>query len=398
MTNLKNSSKHYDVNQQQEGSGLAATTKDVGGSGVPGRSKTEKRADFEQDYPIKLQTAKALAAAGLYVRINVSLSEPDLLPNWSGKLGDLTDVDILGISYNLDFQPDIVCISCKSGSGKGLSPIRESFHLAGVMQYLGARRGHVVLTRKRIAPHMLNLAERLSIGLMDEPEWQAWCKQIAGHRPPPVIFEESVNSRLLARVGKWTEPRELLAYLRSGFWYYRDFRNIQNLIAHLKKTSKILHPNPLGHFVVRDSVCLLYLSLLELCAFIRRTGIARLQESVPPYLFGGAATYKSRRELLIRVEQILRKYSVIEATASLPSLDPPYSKDLMELTLRLVSRPLAAIEVPRYLLWRVSESAAEVAEAPKPLMPDCDEFTVKFASDVMNFVINASGLDAAFTF
>jgi len=153
---------------------------------------------------------------------------------------------------------------------------------------------------------MVGLAHQLNIGLFDRQEWESWCKRMTNTHPVPRQCEEELNGVIVTKLDKWTDLKPLLAYLRAEFWYYRDFRNIQNLIAVTKLVSSKFGASPVGQFTFCDTLSVFSLSVLQLCRFVVTTGLLRLKETVPPYLFGGTATYKSRRELLKKVEDLLR--------------------------------------------------------------------------------------------
>lgn len=348
-----------------------------------------------QDYLLKLGSARALSATGHYVRLDVALSAPPVSAAWKGKLTDITDVDVLGASYDIDFHMNLVCITCKSGKSTSLSPIRECFTLAGVMKYLGATRGHAVFAAKKVEPHMATLAAQLDVGLMDHHEWSTWSQQLTDQSPFPVIFEDKIYLDVRDRLSKWSEIRDLLAYLRNDFWFYRDFRNVQISIAMLKRVKNHLRDSPLSHFIFRDASAMFSLALMDLCRFIRQTGVKRLNDALPPYLFGGTATYRSRQDLLTKVEELLRRHGVLEKTLSLPALDPPYLKSLLELTLRLVSKPQFASQIPCYLMWRASESAGDVVGVSQSRVPTFHPVVEKLALDALHFVSDAADLTPA---
>src|SRR5260370_8555437 len=92
----------------------------------------------------------------------------------------------------MDFHPDIVCVSCKAGSSKGLSPIKETLMMAGVMQYLRAERGYAVFSDRKIDSHMYGLAQQLNIALFSLEEWRMWKIRQVGNRVLPAHFNPDV--------------------------------------------------------------------------------------------------------------------------------------------------------------------------------------------------------------
>jgi hypothetical protein len=362
---------------------------------VKGRAPLSQRS--EKDLFLKLGTAQTFASVGYFVRLNVSLSEPPLLSNWSGRFLDVTDVDVLALKHTIDFDTDIVCVSAKSGASKSLSPIRESFTLAGVMQYFGADRGYALFSERKIDAHMVSLAEQLNVALYDDAEWKHWKVRNAGTHAIPAQFDEKVDATLFDSLEKWSDMRPLFAYIRNEFWYYRDFRNIQNLIGITRKLAIKFSANPLGRFVFCDILSLFVISILQLCRFVSITGVNRIAESVPPYLFGGTSNYKSRRDLLKKIEDLLRSRALLGSEQAMPSLNPSYISDLVELVFRFCQKPGAAIRVPQYLSAEAGRAASQINSSAASSRSESDDSILeKFASDAAILFVRATGLSTDF--
>jgi hypothetical protein len=347
------------------------------------------------DRPLKLAAAQAMSSAGFYVRTNVRLSEPRNAPTREGKwVSDITDVDVMGIVHTVDLRADISCMTCKGGTN--VSVLHETFALAGVMRYLHAQRGYGVFARKTTEPHMVALAEQLDILVMEGQEWTHWLRRIGGTYPVPRIFEDHIEAAITEQLGRRTDLAELLSFLGTEFWYFRDYRNIQNLIGKLRRVAERMKALPLTAFLLLDACSQFALALLQLCKHANASGVLRLAETVPPYLFGGVSTYRNRRDLLRRVEEFMRKKEVLDAGQSLPSLDPAYTPELIELVLRFCSKPAAACRVPQYLSFRSGEAAAHVAgETSVRASHGESDLTEKLAFDLLDFIGKAARIDPA---
>jgi hypothetical protein len=354
----------------------------------------ERIVDSEKDYLLKLETAQALCSAGYFVRINVALSEQSISSRGGQKLTDITDVDVFGVSFATDFHADTVCVSCKAGSSKGLSPIKETLMMAGVMKYLNAERGYAVFSDRRIDPHMYSLAQQLNIALYSLEEWKLWKQRQVGTRPTPALFLPDVYVAIKEIVCKRNDLEGLWRYTRGEYWYYRDFRNIQNLVGVTRKFAKALSSTPAGRFAFLDVLCLFSVSVLQLCEYVTFTGASRLNETISPYLFGGISVYKSRRELLRRVEEMLRERDVLGRDQQFPSLDPPYVQDLAEVVARYVQKPVDAARVPQYLNFQMGIAASEAAGRLLVKGDSAESSTTqKFAFDLASILARAAGVD-----
>ena len=373
MTNSKNSSNPRATSRR----------------GPKGEKAASRSTDL--DRPLKLGCAQSLASAGIYVRMNVVLSEPCENTRGGRWVADITDVDVLGISHSLDLSADISCVSCKAGTR--VAVLHEAFALAGVMKYLRARRGYGVFAQKAIESHMIALGQQLDIALMDQGEWQSWCRRVSGPFSVPRMFEDVIDATLSARLAQRTDLETLLRYLRTEFWYYRDYRNVKTLIVQLRHSADCLTSSPLSQFVLLDAAGLFAVALLQMCEYVNTSGLSRLADAAPPYLFGGVATYRNRKELLRKVEGLLRAKNLIDTDQGMPPLDPPYLSSLLDIVLRWCSKPSAAARVPQYLSVRAGFAAAAATGSTQLSQAHGEsDLTEKLALDVIEFLGGAARL------
>jgi hypothetical protein len=306
---------------------------------------------MDLDHPLKLMLASALAASGHYTRINVLLSATS-----SRGLADVTDIDVLAIRYDLMFRRDAIALSCKSGASKGLSPAREAFYLRGVLDYVDAREGVVAFLHRPLAPHLRDLGQRLGILMLTGDEVAQWCQQLTNGIELPGYFTESGYAEYLKSWDR-LNSNELADYLRTDYWFHFDFRNLQNIIVHLRKVSARLTGKETWQSVIAwDIAAHLCLTVLDLCRQVRMLDLSSITETTAAYLFGGAPSLKARRDLYGRVQQLLASTGVAGSGGnSLPPLEPIYSKALSELAIRFIERPHAATLIPTIIqdnLWR----------------------------------------------
>jgi hypothetical protein len=379
-SNSKRSDEKSDQRQNKTPPAAAGRAK---GSRIRSQRIQSKKDD---DLPVKLQVASALSTSGHYARINVVLSAIS-----SRGLADVTDVDVLGIRYDFTFSPTTIAVSCKSGESKSLSPAREIFYLRGVLDYLRAGNGVVAFARKPVPPHLRDLGRRLDVLVLSGNEVEAWCNSLRNGLPNYGYFQDSAYNEYL---GCWacTENRGLSEYLRTNFWFNFDFRNLQNVIIHLRKLSLPLTGQDAWHtLVVLDTAALFCLTVFDLCRQISLLGISAVSEITAAYLFGGSPSFKSRRDLYARVHDLLASTGVLSPGGpSLPPLEPPYTHDLAELALRFIDRPHAAVMIPEILqdaFWRrLGASGAQPLDNKNFLAAE------KLTQDLLDFLKGAGGL------
>jgi len=349
------------------------------------KSSLKRAAAKDLDLPLKLQVASALAASGYSSRINVLLSATS-----SRGLADVTDVDVLAIRYDLMFKRDVVAVTCKAGASKTLSPAREAFYLRGVLDYVEAGEGVAAFYQKPIAPHLRDLGQRLGILMLSGDEIERWCQHLTNGLPDPGYFRESAYEtyrKSWERLGK----EGLASYLNSDYWFHFDFRNLQNLIVHLRKVSSKLDGKEEWHGVIAwDTASHLCLTIFDLCRQVRMLGLESISDTTAAYLFGGAASLKARRDLYSRVQQLLASTGVAgQGGATLPPLEPMYSQGLAELALRFIERPHSAILIPMIIqdnFWRLLGAEGLPGRDDKNFLA-----AEKLTQDLLNFIKSATG-------
>lgn len=343
-----------------------------------------QRAKQDQDLPAKLRIAPALATNGYYVRINVALSATH-----ARGLADVTDIDVLGMRYDITFTPSTIAVSCKSGEAKGTSPAKEIFYLRGVLDYIHATTGVVAFTKKPVPPHLRDLGRRLDILVLSRNEVAEWCDSLVNGLPSLGYFQPSAYEQFLQ---SWTRTDSGLSdYLRTDYWFHLDFRNLQNILVHLKKLApKLTGQQPWHTLVLLDTAVHFCLTFFDLCRQIRLLGQATVTETTAAYLFGGAPTFKARRDLYTKVQQLLSSTGILAPSGpSLPPLEPPYSAALAELAIRCIARPQAATLIPMILqdtFWRaLGATGAPPREDTNFLAAE------KLTQDLLDFLKLATG-------
>lgn len=351
------------------------------------RNKPKRQVSKDLDLGLKLRVASALATSGYYSRINVLLSATS-----SRGLADVTDIDVLAIRYDLMFKRDVVAISCKAGTSKTLSPAREAFYLRGVLDYVEAGEGVAAFSQKPIASHLRDLGQRLGVLMISGEEIERWCQHLTNGLTDPGYFrEQSYDDYQIAweRFGN----DGLASYLNTDYWFHFDFRNLQNLVVHLRKNaSRFDGAREWQGVVAWDIAAHLCLTLFDLCRQVRMLGLGSITDTTGAYLFGGAASLKARRDLYGKVQQLLASTGVAgQGGVSLPPLEPAYSPALAELALRFIERPHAAILIPTIIqdnFWRLLGSGGLPVRDDKNFLA-----AEKLTQDLLDFVRTATGAD-----
>ena len=331
---------------------------------------------------MKLRVASALAASGYYCNINVKLSATA-----ESGLADVTDADVLAIAHDVTFTPRIIAVTCKSGQKVGVA--KEIFYLRGVLEYLRADEG-IALFAVPIPQHLRDLGRALDVLVLGGSESESWHEGVTVGVPETGYFD-GIRYDKLKKSLKVVEISSLNEWLTTDFWFFRDFRNFSRGVGRLRAVIAKLTGKSSWHEVAFLNVAAhLSLTMLDLCRDVRMLGVERVTDTTAAYLFGGISSYRGRKELYTRVQQVLAKTGVLEKEGlTLPPLEPSYATMLAELAIRYVDRPAAAIHVPQVL-----QNAIWVAAGAKGLGFDEDVNRIasqKLAQDLLDFLRNAAG-------
>lgn len=365
----------------------SSASKSFDAAAMPGgkanRAKGQSGKDMDQ--ALKLQIASALSASGYYSRINVLLSATG-----SRGLADVTDIDVLAIRYDLMFKRDVVAVSCKAGAAKSLSPAREVFYLRGVLDYVQAGEGVAAFLHKPIPHHLRDLGQRLGVLMLSGDEIREWCQHLTNGIAMPGYFDDPNYEEYTSA---WTKlgANGMADYLRSDYWFHFDFRNLQNVIAHLRKIAPRLTGKDVWQSLIAwDVAAHLCLTIFDLCRQIRMLGLSSIVDTTAAYLFGGAASLKARRDLYGRVQQLLASTGVVGQNGpALPPLEPSYSQSLVELAVRFIERPHAATLIPLIIqdnIWRLVGAQGLPPREDKSFLA-----AEKLTQDLLDLIKAASG-------
>lgn len=363
------------------------------------KKKARQKGISEKDLPLKLAAARAFTCQDFLVKVNLGLSEPPTGQIEKQVLIDITDIDVMAIKHNHDFTPFVVCMSCKGGKSKNLSAIKESFYLKGVMDYFGGNRGYIVISEKPVLSHARMLATKFDIVLLQGKEFDDWCKiaQDGCEVDYSAFWKRDAFDRYIEKFTKIQQVEPLRSYLSVDYWFYKDFRNVQNILAYASKAKDYLNKASLPvRLVILETALHLALSILELCRYVTSVGVNDIQDHVGAYLFGGVTSLRSRQNLYKQVDTLLKNKGIInDGGPGLPGLFPEYTDSLVELVYRWIKKPWAAIGVPQILqfhLWRSVLSSMEIRDEERTNDASLDEISLKFADDLLEFIASATNV------
>lgn len=352
----------------------------------------------EKDLALKMKVASLFWATGYHFRVGVRLS--DYEPGGRKPL-ELTDLDVLALKVHSDFLIDFIVADCKS-SLKNTSPITRAFWLRGVMDYFRARYGYVVTAKAMEEVHKI-AARRLSVTLLTDGELDRLLGQAADSQLlTSELFQKSsweYYEQGLSQLSR--DLQGLLRFRNYDFWLNDMGQNPLSTVGAVRRHRALLNAQPRSKFhraLAIDLLSLFGISLLHLATIVYTTSPADVEEGVRAVLSGGAFSLKRKQSMIDTVKKLiseLTKDDVVIATLDRRlDLDPPYFRDILDVCLRIASRPVDAASILRYYQAMLFEkvlypNSKGIALSSVGITP----IGVKLAKDIALLLEKASGLN-----
>lgn len=345
----------------------------------------------DKDLSLKLRFRRILFIQGYWTPIEIELSQYENLGT-TLKRRSLTDLDVLGIKYDILFTPSYVVGDCKSG--KNVSDVNRLFWLMGVKKYFGADQAYLI--HSNIESHARGIAPKLGLRVLDEEALSILENSISVKTLNLPIADTSIQVNLQKlwgiNVPKGTKPtnqqlllKEVYSYLSYSYWYLEKFRNLFNLLEYFKKIASILTENDPSNLLLAYSGLERFThSLLETASYVSSQGATNIPRDVKNYLFGGVLALREKENFF----RLLRNL-----TKSNEQLEPAYFQEVIELLGRIIRNPYGAVDILRFLeavyLWKVYLNN----QLPLSIGDDIpNTATVVLARDVANTFSKITGL------
>ncbi|MBI4219436.1 MAG: hypothetical protein HY682_04770 [Chloroflexi bacterium] len=308
----------------------------------------------------------------------------------------ITDVDVLALRPHPDLYFERVLADCRTL--KGQSPITRALWLRGLMHFLHARAGCVVLRLSQgIEPDHKLAASEMNILLLTEDDFRVYDRSIV---PPAGTDHADVSARdvivLRDSCQRYAGLQPLIAYVARDAWQERTFGDlIRHSIAALRKAASELDPAKTEHYaLVCEAAAVLAIGVAE-CAgrlfhqYLHPEQKEVLAESLKVLLWGGREQY----EFYQNVRQKLYEAKG-SAPAELAPLELPEWNLFVQLIRNIVEQPARAFHVP----WMLRRLAIDIHRGHSPLfsVERDDLIVLKFSMMLLSYACRAPGLPSAF--
>jgi len=264
---------------------------------------------FDKDRNLKELAIRYCIARGLFPFLEVFVQS-------SSDLSDapelLTDIDVLGLEFQVDGGVRRTIFDCKSGK---MSPISRAFWAGGLLQYTSCDEAYVLIKNKAVNNHRLS-ALSINVDLHDEQSFISLAETFDIGFNRDLSYQSSIDRWNaifdIYSANRWSEAvygaaRQLSPLSRAPWVTFRK------LVAELRGVRGNIDP-------ARDAHLAMYLDVLS-SALILWSAMGRdvrrfyhpdmtkaeFEKALRYYIWGGKEAYSIRQELTFRAEDGTQK-------------------------------------------------------------------------------------------
>jgi hypothetical protein len=330
---------------------------------------------------------------GYFVRRNI-----DLVEYGYEKSRVYTDIDVLGLKLDENFNSHFLVCDCKSGIK--VKTAERLFWLSGIKSYFKATEG-LFIRDQMMETKYVELSKRLGIAPISRFQLLDFEKKFAvpGRFFGPFCEEQAIVESIFTELKR--HDNFVHDYLLKRYWKDQPQQQIVTLIAscYRLKNARELEGYK-QNFIMAYLLSSLSLSILRFSSPVLAVPDDQKETLVKYELFGGEASFSERKKLLEAFydfmareieERYKEEYPVTKADF-LENLIPGYSKYLIDLIIRICNVPTSSIYVPRLMDLFAFEFALNNRKAvPGDLSPLSNEISLKPLKDFLVFT-ERSGL------
>jgi hypothetical protein len=317
------------------------------------------------------------------------LKVPMFVPVYSKafKRSPSSDVDVLGIRFDLDFEHTIAIAEAKSGEVKA---VEELLKLGAVGDYLKARKKYLV--KSQVHENAREIGRNLGLVCLSESELIQLLNNIGASNVPPTTQELLYHRQQKAwfvSMRKQRVSQPLANYLESEIWvrpYWENINNLPYLLRHFLRNNADKHL-VYTEFTIFRTASALSLSILHLCRQVMSSSLSNVGRAVELYIFGGPGARRQRERLRDEIQKVAPSLKGL----SIP-MEPAFLDDLKEVVAYFILSPHDAIMTPQIFEDAVSVVANAGGKFVSAKWPyDYSPVAIKLAKDVLQFVLKSCG-------
>jgi hypothetical protein len=292
---------------------------------------------------------------------------PLITYSYSEKSNDITDIDVLGIRYNVDFSVNRIFADCKSNispKSKEAKPASRIFWITGLKKFLNYDIAY--FCKPKINERMKDFALKNGIVPIDYKKLEELEDRFDLKDRWQGSYDKSNYQKINSyynNIKKDPNLYKLYFFLRYVFWRLPPNRQIKRCINLLDENFKEIQISPKYKIYL---LCELYslsaIAVLNLCRETYSYTKTERDSWITNKMIEGIGSIKQQETLLkviksyaqAKVEELTQQQILIDLDEfKIPA--PEYTHDLIDLLDRFVSKPEYSIEVPRFIDFFVYE-------------------------------------------
>lgn len=317
------------------------------------------------------------------------LKVPMFVPVYSKafKRSPSSDVDVLGIRFDLDFERTIAIAEAKSGEAKA---VEELLKLGAVGDYLRARKKYLV--KPQVHENAREIARNLGLVCLSESELTQLLNSIGASGGPPTPKELLYHRQQKAwfvSMRKQKGSQQLANYLESEIWvrpYWENLNNLTYMLRHFLANNAGRHP-VYTEFVIFRTASALSVSILHLCRQVMSSSLSSVGRAVELYIFGGPGARRQRERLRDEIQKVVPSLKGLSI-----AMEPAFLGNLKEVVAYFILSPRDAIMTPQVF----EDAISVVTNTGGKFESDKWSYShspvaIKLAKDVLQFVLKSCG-------
>jgi hypothetical protein len=308
----------------------------------------------------------------------------------------ITDIDVLALRPYPALTFERLLGDCRTLRSQ--SPVNRAIWLSGLMRFLGARAGIVLLKADAgIEPDHKAVAQRVGVQLFSQADFVVYDRAVVypgGSSDAGVTVQDLRDLRQTNT--KYEQLRPLLNYLYRDAWQEPNYRNLlRRLLGELRRSKGEFDPAKLEHVALLcDAASILAVGLAECAGRIFQQSLhparkEELADLLRLHLWEGKAGYAFYEQLQQKLAE-----KAAGAEVELTPLELPEWNDFVQLIRHLIEQPREAFHAP----WLLRQLAIDLFRSRPPLASatPADLVPIKQAMLIASYVCKSAGVPKEF--
>ena len=293
---------------------------------------------------------------------------------------DITDIDVYGIRYDIDFSKSKILADCKSNistTSRDAKPANRILWTSGLKKFLNCNIAY--FCKSRIGERMKDFALKNDVIPIDYIKLEELEDRFDIKDKWQGSYDKSNYQKIKSYykdIKKSAKLNKLYWFLRLEFWTLPSNLQIKKCINHLYDCFKERNITS-GHktYLLCELYCLSSISLLNLCGDTYPYTKSERNRWITTKMIEGIGTIEQQDNILkiikayteAKVEELTHQKTIIDFEDF--KISPPeYTSDLLELINRFVDKPIYSTKIPRFIDFFVYEYVLKKKEIEKDVL------------------------------